>query len=139
MNPARRGALGPLADAADVTGIAQRDCRKAGRLRLLHAEVDGHRRHRLAEAEAAVDDADHRRVDNTFDRLIGNEIAAAHPIDIAGNANDAVTVVAREIGVDERSGDAGRLFRFTADARENLGAEVRQRVGGNMNCHGRRD
>ncbi len=120
----RGGALRPFADAADMAGIAQRDCGKAGRLRLLNADVDGHRRHRLTEAEAAVDDADHWRVDNTFDRLVGNEVARAHPIDITRNADDAVAVVAGEIGVDQRGGDAARLFRLTAGASENLGAEV---------------
>jgi hypothetical protein len=121
----RRGALRPLADTADVAGIAQRDCGKAGRLRLLHANVDGHRRHRLTEAEAAVDDSNHRSVDKTFERLIGNEVAAAHPIDITRNTDNAVAVVACEIGVDERSGDAACFLRLTAGAGENVSAEVR--------------
>ena len=122
--PSRRGALRPFADAADVAGIAQRDCGKAGRLRLLDANVDGHRRHRLTEAEAAVDDADDWGVNNTFHRLVGNEVARAHPIDITRNADDAVAVVARKIRIDQRGGDAARLFRLTAGASENLGAEV---------------
>ena len=121
----RRGALGPLADAADVAGIAQRDGGKAGRLRLLDANVDGHRGHCLTEAETAVDDADHRSVDNTFKRLVGNEVARAHPIDITRNTDHAVAVVAGEIGVDERGGHAARLFNLTAGASENLSAEVR--------------
>ena len=57
------------------------------------------------------------------------------PIDVTGHANDAVAVVAGEIGVDERTGDPLRFFGPAADPGENLGAEVRQRVGGNMNCH----
>ena len=127
----RCGALRPFADAADVAGIAQRNRGKARRFRFFNADVDRHRRHRLTEAEAAVDDADHWRVDETFDRLVGNEVAGADPIDITRHADDAVTVVAGEIGVDERGGDAVRLFGPAADASENLGAEVRQRVGGN--------
>ena len=97
----RRGALRPFADAADMAGIAQRDRGEARRLRFLNADIDGHRRHRLAKAEATVDDADHGRVNNTFDRLVGNEVAGADPIDVTRHADDAVAVVAGQIGVDE--------------------------------------
>ena len=93
-------------------------------LRFLDADVDGHRRHRLAKAEAAVEDADHGRVDDTFDRLIGHEVAAADPVDVARHADDAVAVVAGEIGIDQRGRDALRLVGLTADAGENLGAEA---------------
>jgi hypothetical protein len=131
----RGGALRPFADPPDVAGIAERNCRKARRPRLFDADVDGDRCDRLAEAEAAVDDGDHRRIDKTFDRLVGNEIARANPIDVSRHTDDAVAVVAREIGVDERGGDASRFFRAAADAGENLGAKIRQRVGGNVNRH----
>jgi hypothetical protein len=57
------------------------------------------------------------------------------PIDVAWRADDAVAVVAGEIGVDERGGDAARFFGLAANAGENLGAEVPQRAGGNMNRH----
>ena len=59
----RRRALRPFADAADMAGVAQRDRRKPRRLRLLDADVDGLRRDGLAEAEAAVDHRDDRRID----------------------------------------------------------------------------
>ena len=75
----RRGALRPFADPADMAGIAQRNRGKARRFRFFNADVDGDRRHRLAEAEAAVEDANHRRVNNAFDRLVGNEIACCAP------------------------------------------------------------
>jgi hypothetical protein len=73
----RGGALRPFADPPDVAGIAERNCRKAGRPRLFDADVDGDRRDRLTEAEAAVEDSDNWRIDKTFDRLVGNEIAGA--------------------------------------------------------------
>jgi len=129
------GALRPFADPADMAGIAQRDRGKARRFRLFDADVDGHRRHRLTEAKAPVEDADDRRIDKTFDRLVGNEVACADPIDVTRRANDAVAVVAGEIGVDKRSRDAARFLRPAADASENLGAELGQGVGGNLNRH----
>ena len=95
------------------------------RLRFFNADVDGHRRHRLTEAKAAVDDADDRSVNKTFDRLVGNEVACADPIDVTRHADDAVAVVSSEIGVDERGGDAVRLFGPAADASENFSAKVR--------------
>jgi hypothetical protein len=55
--------------------------------------------------------------------------------DVTRHADDPVAVVAGEIGVDERGGDASRFFRAAADAGENLGAKIRQRVGGNVNRH----
>jgi hypothetical protein len=61
----------------------------------------------------------------SFERLVGNEVARAHPIDITRNTDNAVAVVACEIGVDERGGHAACLFNLTAGASENLGAEVR--------------
>jgi hypothetical protein len=35
-----------------------------------------------------------------LDRLVGNEVACADPIDITRDPDDAVAVVASEIGVD---------------------------------------
>ena len=131
----RGGALRPLADAADMAGVAQRNCGKAGRLGFFNADVDGHRRRRLPEAEAPVDDADDRRIDEALDRLVGNELACANPIDVTRHANDAMAVVTGEIGVNKGGGDAARFFGAAADASENLGAEIRQRAGGDVNRH----
>ena len=117
----RRGRpLGPFADPADMAGIAQRDRGEARRLRFLDADVDGQRRHRLAEAEAAVEDADHGRVDDTFDRLIGNEVACVDPVDVTRDADDAVAVVAGEIGIDQRGRDPLRFVELAADASVDL-------------------
>ena len=99
------------------------------------SEVDRLRRDRLTETEAAIDDGDDRRVDEAFDRLIGEDIARAHPRDIAGHANDAMAVVAREVGLDQRGGDPTRLVGATADVPENLGAKVDERIGLNMDRH----
>jgi hypothetical protein len=93
------------------------------------------RRDRLAEAEAAVDDCNDRRIHQAFDRLIRDDIARTHPIDIARHSNDAVTVVAAQIGVDERGGDAAHFLRAAADMFEDLGAEVCERIGSNMDRH----
>ena len=128
-------ALRPFADTADMAGVAQGDCRQSHRLRLLDADVDGLRRNRLAEAKAAIDDRDYRRIDEARDRLVGNEIAGLDPGDIARHADDAVAVVASEIGVDERGGDLARLLGPTADALEDLRAEIDQRIGGNVDRH----
>ena len=50
------GAFGPVADAADMAGVAQRDHGEAGGAGLGDAEVDGLRGDGLAEAAVAVDD-----------------------------------------------------------------------------------
>jgi len=46
-----------------------------------------------------------------------------------------MTVVAGQIGVDERGGDAARLTGLAADALEHLCAEIGERIGGNVDCH----
>ncbi len=134
--PRRRGALRPFADPADVAGIAQRNRRKPHAFRFFDAEVDGDRRHRLAEAEPAVEDADHRRVHDPLDRLIGNDLAYAHGVDVARHADDPMAVMAGEIGVDQRAGHAVRFLRQAAGAGENVGAVALERAGRNVKRHG---
>ena len=131
----RRRALRPFADPPDMAGIAQRDRGKPRRLRFRDANVDGLRRDDLAEAVAAVEHGDDRRIDQARDRLIGHCVARAHPVDIARHAQHAVAVVPGEIGFDQRGGDGARLLGPAADALENFGAEVGQRAGRNMYCH----
>jgi hypothetical protein len=118
-----------------MAGVGQRDRRESHRLRFLYSEVDGLRRDRLAETEAAVDDGDDRRVDETVDRLTGDDIARTHPIDIARYADHAVTVVPGHISVDKRDGDASRFVRTAADMFEHLGAEIGELVSGDVNRH----
>ena len=108
---------------------------KPRRLRFFDADVDGERRDDLAEAIAAVEHGDDRRIDQALDRLVRHGVARAHPVDIARHADHAVAVMPGEIGVDQRGGDAARLLAPAADALENVGAEVGQRVGRNMYCH----
>ena len=46
-----------------------------------------------------------------------------------------MTVVARQICVDKRGGDAARLLEAAADMFESLGAKVSERIGSNMDRH----
>ena len=79
--------------------------------------------HRLAKAIAAVDDGERGRVDENLDRLVRRDVAGLHPVDIARHADDAVAVVAREIGADQRARDAQGLLARRADALERIGAD----------------
>ena len=69
----RRRHLGPVADAADVAGVAQRDDGEAHGLALVDADLDRLRRDRLAEAVLAVDHRQHRRLGDDLDRAVGDE------------------------------------------------------------------
>ena len=133
--PARRRALRPFADTADMTGIAQRDRRKPHRFCLLDADVDGLQARPSGRSRSGRRDGNDRRIHQAFDRLIGDDIARTHPIDIARNADYPVTVVAGQIGVDEGGGDAAGLLRAAANMFENLGAEVGEGIGPNMDRH----
>ncbi len=129
--PSRRRHLGPFADAADMAGIFQRDRRKPHRLAFLDAERHRLRRRGLAEAILPVEDRQHRRVDHALHRLVGEEHAVLLPFHVARRARDAVAVMACKIGADEIFSDPPALLLGAAGGDENVGDEVRQRVGGN--------
>ena len=63
-----RGHLRPVADAADMPGVAQRDCGKSRLLALLDAGLHRKRRHRLTIAELAVDHGERWRIDDDLAR-----------------------------------------------------------------------
>src|SRR6266481_5645270 len=88
--PLRGCHLGPVADTADMTGVAQRHRGKARFLALLDPDLDGLRRDRLPVAELAVDHCQRRHIDHDFDGLIGNDRAHLLPPDINRHPDHAV-------------------------------------------------
>ena len=103
--------LGPVADATDVAGVAQRHRREAVLQALLDADADGLRRHRLAEAILAIDDGDYRRVDHDLDRDVGHHRAVLLLDGVARHPDHAVAVMAGEVGADEIAADPATLLR----------------------------
>ena len=122
------GHFGPVADAADMPGVAQRDRGKPRLLALLDADPHRERRHGLAIAELAIDHGERRRIDDNLGGLVGNDVARLLPADIDRHPDHAVAVMAGEIGCREIGRDApgflGRGFRM----RKNLGDEIDQIV-----------
>ena len=100
------------------------------------AYIDRERRHRVAEAEIAVDDGEGGRVDDAGQNLVGRQLAFERPVDIQRNADDAVAVVASQIGADERGGDAARLLLAAADAGEDFATVIDHRGGGDAQRQG---
>jgi hypothetical protein len=101
----------PVADAADMSGIAQRDRGQAASLAFFDADPDGLRRDGLPVTELAIDDRQRRRIDHEFDGLIGNDRAHLLPPDIDRHPDHAVAVVPREIRRREVGRDAPGFFR----------------------------
>ena len=122
------GHFGPVADAADMPGVAQRDGRQPRLLALLDAGPHRERRHGLAIAELAIDHGERRRIDDDLGGLVGNDVARLLPADIDRNPDHAVAVMAGEIGRREIGRDPpgflGRGFRM----RKNLGDKIDQIV-----------
>ena len=104
------GHLRPVADAADMPGIAQRNRGKARLLAFLDADLHRLRRHRLAVAELAVDHRERRRIDHDLGGLVRNHRARLLPADIDRNPDHAVAVMAGEIGGREIGRDAPGFF-----------------------------
>ena len=69
--PLGGGHFRPVADPADMSGIAQRDRGQAGLLAFLDADPDRLRRDGLSVAEFAVDHRQRRCIDHKLDGLVG--------------------------------------------------------------------
>ena len=63
-------------------------------------------------------------------------LAVPEPLDVAGDADDAVAVVAGEVGGDEVVCDAGGFGRLAAGGLEDRGHEGAEGVDGNIDCRG---
>ena len=122
------GHLRPVADAADMAGVAQRDRGKARLLAFVDADPHCLRRHGLPVAELAVDHRERRRIDHDFGDLVGNDGAHLLPADVDGNADHAVAVMAGEIGGRQVRRDAPCFFRRGFRMGKNLGNEIDQLV-----------
>src|ERR1700738_3997238 len=95
--PLGRRHFGPVADPADMSGIAQRDRGKARRLAFFDADLDGLGCDGLPVTELAVDHRQRRRIDHEFDSLVGDDRARLLPPDIDRYPDHAVAVVACQI------------------------------------------
>ena len=124
--PLGRGHFRPVADPADMSGIAQRDRGKAGLLAFLDADPDRLRPDGLSVAEFAVDHRQRRRIDHQLDGLVGNDRAHLLPPDIDRHADHAVAVMPGEIGCGEIGRDAPGFFGRRIRMAENLRNEVDQ-------------
>ena len=73
--PGGRRHLRPVADAADMPGVAQGHHRQPLLPALVDADGDRLRRHGLAEAVQAVDHRQHRRFGDHLDLAVGDHHA----------------------------------------------------------------
>ncbi len=123
-------ALAPVADATEMPDIAQPDHRDAALPGLADAEIHRLLADRLAEPEIAVDDGVHRGFGDDADRLPGAHEILLDPQHVARHADDAVAVVAGEIGRDQVAGGARRLGAGATGGGENVGDKAAQLVDG---------
>ncbi len=87
------------------------------------------RRNGLTEAELAVENRDHRRINHALHDLIGNQQSVTLPCGIARHAGDAMAVVAGQIGIDETATDPRGFVARRTERCENAGDECRELCG----------
>ena len=124
-----RGALRPVADAAEVTGVLERGDRHAVTARLRDTEVHRLLADRLTETVAAVDDREHLGLALDLDAPAGEDLAVLHPFHVAAGAKHAVRIVSAKIGAGEPPCDASGFHRIAAGVLEDAGHEALHRPG----------
>src|ERR1700722_19709615 len=102
-----------------MSRIAQRDDGDAMPRTLGDAEPHRLLANRLPETELAIDHGNRIVFEHDFDRAIGKHLAGAQPLHIRGYPDDAVRIVADEVGLDEMNGDALGFVGLTAGRLEN--------------------
>ena len=127
--PLGGGPLGVLAQPADVAEVPARAGRQAQLAGLGDHQVEQPVRLDLAQPPVAVDDHDGGRVD--VDRQLGPGLVVplAEEVDVLREPEDAVRVVAPEVGADEVAGDGLGVVLGHAGGDEEAGGEVLERRG----------
>ena len=82
--------------------------------RFVDAELHRLLAHHLAKAELAVDDGHGIVLEDDLQRLVGQHLAGAEPLDIGRNADDPVGIVPDQVGLDQVMRDPRVLRRPAA-------------------------
>src|SRR6202012_2952158 len=72
----------------------------------------------LAEAVLPIYDGNRVVLEGNLQALVGEDLPFFQPLDVRRHANDAVRIVADQVGLDEMRGDAVRLRRLAAGTHE---------------------
>ena len=128
-HPGFQRPLRPVADPSQVAGIAQGHDGDPVRPGLGDADVDRLRADGLAEAVIAIDHRHRLGVGDDGDVLPGLHGAGLHPHQVTGHADDAVAVVAGQVGLDQVAADALTLVGGAAGGGEGVADETAQGFG----------
>ena len=129
-----RGPLRPFADPADMAGVAQRNRGKARGLAFSTPMSTACGAMVWPKPKWPSITADDGRIDQTFDRS-GREQFARCTQRLARHADDAMAVMAGQIGVDQGGGDAARLLGASSRRVRISRRRNRSTLGGNVNGH----
>ena len=77
----------------------------------------------------AVDDGRGRRFLHDLELGPGHDVAGLDTVDVGRHGDDAVGVVARQIGIDAADGDRVRLLLRRAGGPQQRGADFSQAIG----------
>ena len=120
-------ALHIAAEAADVIGLADGNSGHARGLCLLQSHVHAATHRHLPKAPMRVEHGERRSLMHDLDSGIWHYVAGFDLAQVLGNADDAVRVVADEIGLDEQFSDHARFVSAHASRSKNGGGGFGQR------------
>jgi len=106
-----------------MSGVPESDSRHAVRDRAVGGEVHRLLSDDLAETEATVDDQQRAAIVDDLDVLVRQNLAGSNPIDIFGDADDAMRIVPHQARLDEMVGDDAGLVCARAGGLENVSGE----------------
>jgi hypothetical protein len=118
--------LRPVADPADMAGIAQGHRRQSHRPAFVDADAHRLGRYGLAEAVSAVDHGEHRGIGHDLHGSIGEDGAVAFHLNIARHPDDAVAVMAGQVGADQIGRHSPALLDRTAGGDEDIADKILQ-------------
>jgi len=114
-----------------VARASQRDGRQPVRTAALDRQLGPAARDDLAEAKIAVEHRHRRRVHDQRDLGRGVQVSRGEGAAVLRHADDAVRIVAAQVGAHEQRGDPRRVVARDAARGEDVGGETLEVGGGN--------
>ena len=112
-------ALHIAAEATDVIGLADGNSGHARGPRLLQSHIHAATHRHLPKAPMRVEHGERRSLVNHFDGRVWHNVTGFDLAQVLGDADDAVRVVADEIGLDEQFSNHARLVSAHASRGKN--------------------
>src|SRR5438552_1307100 len=119
----RRGELGPVADPPQMSAVTQADHGNSALGGLSGPKVAGEFADDLPKAAITVDDGHRVAIEHDARRLVRAYPSRMHPFEVFADADDAVRIVADQIGIHQPARDRRGFLIGTTGATHDGGDE----------------